>query len=58
MEQNTSRYIRVPTKEQNEDRQRIDMAEIGMQEKMVYKGTLLTKLFIMDKEFWNGTGRF
>ena len=58
MEQKTYGYIRVPTKEQNEDRQRIDMAEIGVQEKMVYKGTLLTKFFIMDKEFWNETGRF
>ena len=29
-------YIRVSTKEQNEDRQRIAMAEVGVEEKMIY----------------------
>lgn len=36
MKQKIYGYIRVSTKEQNEDRQKIAMAEVGVEEKMIY----------------------
>ena len=45
MERRTFGYIRVSTKEQNEDRQLIAMAEAGVHEKMIYTDKLSGKDF-------------